>query len=435
MRKSWLMTAALLGLSSQAHAINWIQMQGKEMPNGPDHKQFGFVWVDYQRTQDSRLPAGTPFAGQRAAFNQIGPKLKDSSDLTLRRARVVARGWLSRENNINYFVSALGGDNGVTRLNQGNRVRITDASLSWHPESFSSIRVGMFKYPGSEEALQPIPPRNYINFSNVGGQLVQERFFETDGTNTTQSNQLERPVAAFRDVGVQLFDTIDYQGWQITYAGMLGNGRGIRVDESSSRPETYLYLSAENVFGGHHMKQQGLKLFGWHQDGERDIKVGAAQQERTFDRTRYGAGFTYYGKPWRFTGEWIKAKGMIFNSADGGAVPGSLSNNGLVTASFNVLPDDEADGFYLDAAYTFLPGWTAAVRYDRLNRGTETSAAEREFETTTIGLSWKALKQLRLMLNYEIRDIEAPNLPGGAAPNRILNETDNRVALQALYYF
>ena len=56
-------------------------------------------------------------------------------------------------------------------------------------------------------------------------------------------------------------------------------------------------------------------------------------------------------------GDWVKAEGMIFDGADGGAVPGTISNNGKLVASYNVLPDNEADGWYVDGGYTLFKDW------------------------------------------------------------------------------
>jgi len=59
---------------------------------------------------------------------------------------------------------------------------------------------------------------------------------------------------------------------------------------------------------------------------------------------------------------------MIFNGSDGGAVPGTLNLAASAVASWNVLPNDKADGGYLDFGYRLLPALELDLRYDRLNR-------------------------------------------------------------------
>lgn len=106
------------------------------------------------------------------------------------------------------------------------------------------------------------------------------------------------------------------------------------------------------MFGGTGPFRDGLKLFGWYQNGERELAVGKPQVEETFDRERFWLGATSRQGPWRTSEEWIKADGMIFNGTDGFTVPGSISNNGKLTAPYNVLPKEEADGWYVDRGYS-----------------------------------------------------------------------------------
>ena len=111
-----------------------------------------------------------------------------------------------------------------------------------------------------------------------------------------------------------------------------------------------------------------------------------------------------------------------------------MAGNGAV-ASFNVATEDEADGWYIDVGYKPHPKWELDLRYDRLNRATETSAGEREFENWTVGAQYFFNKKSRILVNYEFRDAEAPGLPGSAVPNRILSDLDDRLAVQLLVIF
>lgn len=422
-------------LVSASHGTNWIMLQGAERPSAPTYRAFGFVGIDYQRTSDSPLPAG-PWKGQSLVLNQIGPDLDDNEELQVTYARLGLRGRFA-EGKFNYFLSPLAGKNGLSE-NGSPHIKFTDVSATLNLIPGARIRIGQFKQPGSEEGLQPAVLRDYVNLSNVGNQIVNERFFDSDGTPTDDANELDEPVSGFRDTGIQVFDAFNLNQWEHTYALMAGTGSGLALynDFGSGRPDWYLYWSSELVFGGKGPRRQGLKLAGWYQNGEREIKTGAAQKIETFDRTRYGLGATYRRGPWRLAAEWVGADGMILNGTDAVAVPGSISTNPAgLTASFNVLPEEEADGWYLDAGYTFFEKLEARARYDRLNRGTENAANERQFDTVTVGATYRFNQHYRLLMDYQFRDVKAPRLAGKALPNQILKDVDDLFSIRFLASF
>jgi phosphate-selective porin len=75
------------------------------------------------------------------------------------------------------------------------------------------------------------------------------------------------------------------------------------------------------------------------------------------------------------------------------------------------------------------------IRYDTMNRATETDAGERKFTTTTLGAQWFFNLKNRLAINYEIRDAEAPNLPSSDTANKVLGSMENRLSLQITSIF
>ena len=417
-----------------AFAANWLMLQGTEPKKTPKIRPFGFVGLEYQRTDGSRLPAG-PWKGQDMVLNQIPPNLEDSEEFQLSYFRLGLRGRL-QDGKLNYWASFLAGDNGISQ-NGTPHVKFTDvsATLSYIPHA--RIRIGQFKWPGSEEGLQPAVLRDYVNPSNVGNQIVNERYFKSDGTPATDPNNLDGPVSGWRDAGVQVFDAFNTGKWEHTYAVMAGTGEGLRLyrNGSAKAPEWYLYWSSELVFGGKGPFRQGLKLAAWYQNGEREIRVGAAQSKKSFDRERFGVAATFRRGPWRAQGEWIKADGMIFNGTDAVSVPGSISNNGMMVSSFNVLPDNKADGWYLDGGYTLFRKLELRARYDRLNRGTDSAATERRFETVTLGATYRFTKKLRVLADYQFRDVEAPGLPSSSTPNKILDNVDDLFAVRGWWVF
>ncbi|MBU1192922.1 MAG: OprO/OprP family phosphate-selective porin [Gammaproteobacteria bacterium] len=436
-RKATISSCIALTVGSvSVQAANWLALQGTE-PAGASERAnvWGFVQPEYQYTDGTELKAG-PFAGKPAQFNQIGPDLDTNSTFSIRRARLGVRGTgFPLDSNVNYFLLLEAGNNGITS-NGGGSVKVTDASVTLNHIKGARFRIGQFKYPGSEEGLMAIHVFDYINFTNVTNMMLLERFFDSDGSVTSVgANDPNGSVGAFRDVGVQVFDWFNTGNWEHSYAAMIGNGNGIARGDDNNDKDLTLYWASERVFGGEGARRQGLKLYAWHQQGKRTLATGPTQTVGDFDRTRWGLGSTFRKDKYRASAEYIKADGMIFNGTDGAAVPGTLNNAATAVASWNILPEDEADGWYIDAGYKVLPNIELDLRYDTLNRATKTSSEERTFTTWTAGAQYSFNKKTRLIFNYELRDAEAPNLAGSAVPNQILDGMDDRVSVQLLAIF
>ncbi len=436
--------AALLATSmtaSNLQAANWLTLQGTESSSSaPRAKVWGFIQPEFQSTNGTELAAG-PWKGQDAAFNLIGPDLETSSTFQVRRARLGVRGTgFGLDSGVNYFLLVEAGNNGITRLGGNGAVQMTDASVTFNYIPNARVRVGLFKTPGSEEGLMAIHVFNYVNFTNMANQQLLERFLDEDGSRTgtdkSAANRPNGPIGAFRDIGVQVFDAIKVGDWEHSYAAMIGNGNGISWSDNDSNKDYYLYWSSELVFGGKKARRQGWKTFAWYNAGTRtlDYANGVAGSQE-FDRDRWGIGTTYLKGKWRAAAEFTWADGMIFNGSDGGAVAGSLNNAGTSVSSLNMLPDDKADGWYVDVGYKVLPELELDLRYDILHRGTNTKKGQRDFETLTVGAQWFFNKKARLIANYEFRSAEAPGFSSSAPPNQILGDMDDRFSVQILAIF
>lgn len=443
-------------LPAASYGANWLMLQGTEKPNAaPTTLLWGFLQPSYSQTDGGTLKGGA-WAGQDAVFNLIAPDLETESQFYLQRARIGVRGQNFPLNaNVNYLVLAEFGNNGITS-GDGGGGKLTDASVTLNHIPGARIRAGQFKYPGSEEGLQAVPYVSpYVNFTNVTDTLLLERYFDRSGIPTnpgalcttalggtadTCANRTNGAVGAFRDVGVQVFDTFAAGEWEHSYAVMLGNGNGIARGDNDDNKDVYTYLSSERVYVGEGPLRDGLKFFIWNQSGKRTLVSGGTGAQNgvggtagttgEFDRKRRGAGVALRTDRYRAMAEYVKADGMIFDGTDGGAVPGAANNAGTAFAGFNIAPVDEADGYYIDFGYRMLPALELNLRYDLLNRRTETAAAEREFVTTTIGLQYFFDKRNRLTVNYELREAEAPNLPGTDPANLVLDSMDDRLSLQ-----
>lgn len=182
--------------------------------------------------------------------------------------------------------------------------------------------------------MTPVVQRDYINVSQVSQQITNETYFDSDGAPMNDANDPTGPTSGWRDTGIQLFDSFKTGDWEHTYALMAGTGTGLAIYNGmgTGRPDWHLYWSSEWVFGGMGHTREGWKLTGWYQDGNREIRVGTAQREETFDRTRYGLGTTFRKGPWRAEAEWIGAEGMIYNGTDSMAIPGSIGKMGNKTS-------------------------------------------------------------------------------------------------------
>ncbi len=449
-----------LMVTGPAQAVNWLKLQGTEPPDASARARiWGFIQPQYQAADGTRLQAGG-WSGQNANFNVVAPDRKSESQFQLRRARIGVRGTgFTLDSNVNYFFLAEFGNNGITAPGNGKSAgRITDASVTLSHIPGARIRVGQFKFPGSEEGLQAIHVFDYVNFTNISDQLLLERFVAGDGSQDgigSYINKPVQPVNAFRDVGIQVFDWFTKGKWEHTYAFMVGNGNGITRGDNNGNKEVRYYWSSERMFAGagsfpseahlapplwnsrkahgaRKARTQGWKLYAWYHDGKRTLTM---ENPGTYDRKRYGIGSTLRKGKLRVGTEYIKGKGMIRNGTDAGAVPGSANNANTAVADINIETDGEANGWYVDVGYLVTPKLELDVRFDVYNRSTHSANKERKFETLTLGAQYFFNKKSRLIVNYEFRNAEAPNLPGSATPNRILDGIDDRITAQLLIVF
>lgn len=433
------MLGGVSGVVTTANAANWLMLQGAERESAaPRAKVWGFVQAQYQ--SDSSDANG---AGGYVPPKLIGPGLKSQSQFNVNRARIGIRGQgMPLDGKVNYFLLAEFGNNGITSGNN-SVANVTDASITMNHIDGARIRVGLFKTPGHEEGLQAIHVFDYINFTAVSNQLMLERFpnatFTGDNPPTTLPTNTglgayDRPVGAFRDVGVQVFDTFKSGKWEHSYAVMTGNGNGLNFGDNDDERDTYLYWSSELVLGGKGPFRNGLKLFAWNQTGKRNYDGNNDGTVETYDRDRSGFGVKYKTKKWRASAEFMSGEGMIFNGPDKpsfGLVPPSVGNPAHPANGLNA----EASGYYVEGGY-YIPGtnWDVGLRYDVYNR-LEDTQFELEFVTTTLGVQYQFNKKTRLTLNYEMHNAEAINFATGAGPNGNLDGVGDRTAIQLTHIF
>lgn len=446
--------------STTAYTANWLKLQGTEPPSTSARaKVWGFIQAQYQH-DFSDANSGDKYIPPKL----IGPNLTSQNMFNINRARIGVRGTgFPIDSKVNYFILAEFGNNGLTHA--GQRVKLTDASVTLNHMPFARIRVGLFKYPGAEESLQAIHVSDYINFTTVTNQLMLERFPNDDNyykisvnntmrANTeaqvygTAPNGFEKPVGGFRDVGIQLFDWISLGQWEYSYAMMFGNGNGLNVGDNNANKTFYGYWSSEWVFDGKGARREGLKLFGWYQTGSRafdqdfsysrvavtdpqtgvesttDFTYSSANKKEWayYDRTRLGVGAKYLKKPFRVTFEYMAGEGMIFlgphkESFDMNVPEGN--GNGLT---------GKANGWYLDLGWQVLQTkYELSFRYDVYNRLTG-DELEVNYATATFGGQYEFNKKTRVTVNYAHRS--ASSATGNAALEDNFSGLGGRLAIQ-----
>ena len=438
--------AALLVGATGAEAANWLMLQGTE-PDGQSARArlWGFIQAQYQgdnsdpNSSDGYIPP-----------KLINPSLQEQSQFTVNRARVGVRGTgFPLDNKVNYFILMEFGNNGITAPGDRN-MRMTDASITLSHIPGARIRAGLFKTPGPEEGLQAIHVFDYINFTTVTNQLMLERFPNENGSYDAAVNnpaiKLPSPnsigafnssVGAFRDTGIQIFDTFKVSDWEHSYAVMYGNGNGLNYGNPDGKYDTYLYWSSEKVFGGKGGRREGLKMFAWGQQGKRllDTTDDDTYNPETFDRKRAGVGIKYLKKPFRATAEYMQGKGMIFMGQD----KASYAIKPEVTATSQNRTgggeDGKADGFYLEGGW-YIPGskWEIDLRYDVYNR-LKDDKFEFKFETVTLGAQYHFNKKTRVNMEVSDRNYEAVNFDSGKGPNDNLDGVKMRYAVQLTHIF
>jgi len=430
---AWFTTMLLSGTVS---ASNWLMVQGTEPDGSADlARVWGFVQVQYQKDQSDPNPAGGYIPPKL-----IGPNFDSQSAFNVNRARIGVRGVaMPLDSKINYFLLLEMGNNGITGPGD-SFAKATDASLTFNHLKGARIRAGLFKYPGAEEGLQAIHVFDYINFTWVTGQMLLERFPNRTYTSNiapqplppaVSLNGFEEGVGAFRDVGVQVFDAFNFgNNWELSYAAMIGNGNGLNFSDNNNDKDVYLYGAVEKVYGGQGPRREGLKIFGWSQNGVRtaDLTNDGVHNPEDYDRDRYGFGVKYLRNGWRATAEFMKGKGMIWQAPHNpswGLGPGQGNPNAPGNGAHG-----KGTGYYVEGGYR-IPGtkWELDARYDVYNR-MDGDLFEIDFKRTTLGVQYFFNPRVRVALNYEFRSAEAQNFPAGAGPNANVDGISDRIGIQ-----
>lgn len=408
--------------STSVYAANWLMLGGTEPPAAAARAMvFGFVQASYQK--DYSVPNST---GGYVVPKMLGPDLDSQDRFNIDHANIAVRGTgFPIDDKVNYFVMLDMGHNGLTK--DGSFAKLTDASVTLNYIHGARVRAGLFKAPTGEEAQQAIQVSSYIDYSQATNLFLNERlpnkgFTDCTGViapcNATTGNvgpyttaqlnsgatldRLKSPVSGYRDTGIQVFDAFKVgHDWELSYAAMVGNGSGVEFGNGDGNYDKYVYLSGEKIFSGEGPLREGVKLFAWNQTGTRllDQTNDSVLNPKKFDRDRSGVGFKYLKNAFRFSGEYVWAKGMIFEGPDKpNFIFTSTANSNGATAKGN--------GWYAEGGWS-IPGtkFELDARYDTATRN-EGNKDQFSFNTWTLGTRYDLNKKTKVMVNYEIRDFK-----------------------------
>lgn len=400
--------------AARANAADWVLLQGTEVPDAQEIvRPWGLLQANAEAFVSGEAvtglsPALEPFEGERAVFNRIGGASDATWGLSVRRARLGLRGVVpGADRRVSYMISAEYGDGQLTR---SDAVVLTDASVTFRAAPGAHVRLGQFKLPLGEEALESNPiAAEFINFTAATAQLLLE--------NPVADGVYTGGASAFRDVGVQVFDAVPIGRASLSYALMVSNGGMGTLEVTNPKDITGRLAFSPVVWGDRyatHRDEVGLWVF--HQQGQRSLDDGDAR------RVRQGVGAKLERDGWQVRGEWIRAAGAL-ELGPNPPFPGE---------ALRVAPDGRAWGGY---TYVHYERGHAAVglRYDALHRSTESDPDLRVFRTLTADVQLVVSPRARLFLDYELRRLGAPY--GSDDARAIASTMGDRLSAQATVVF
>jgi predicted porin len=449
MKKYALPLALLSGLSisGASHATDWITLQGTEPANASTAKIWGFLQPTYTYINSEPVTglqgAAATYNNHQQISNLVGPDLDSTQNIQLFRARLGMRGILRPiDDRINYFVLLEAGRNGLTRE---QNVVFSDASMTFNYIPGMHLRAGLFKLPTGEEALTAVQVAyNYVNYTSVTDGLLNERDMTPKaaipGTPAGLSaGSVMGSLSGFRDFGIEAFNTFRKDRWEFGYAAMVSNGNNINFirDNNSSKDFTGR-LQVSYIFNGAGPMREDANAYIWHQQGKRTF--GSTD----YNRMREGTGFKYLKDKLRFSGEYMRGAGMIYNGPNPPFVDIPTDSTPAPVDTIALQDYNTADGWYLEGGYRFLPKWGVNLKYDEYHRLTniQQAANQRNFKTWTIGGEYFMSKTTHFTMTYEIRKAEVAN-PGASGftaatlnnAEIIANNLGNRFSLEMTFNF
>ncbi len=233
----------------------------------------------------------------------------------------------------------------------GTSAKLLDATIGYKFNPAAKLLLGQLKVPFSQENLISSPKLETINRSQVVEALVAR------GKDVI-GNQNGRDTGA--QVGGSFWQKED--AYLVDYALGVFNGAGINAADGNERKDLAVRLVFKPI--------SALSIGGSFYNG----RYTKSTTEAAAVRNRTGFEFTYVAEPLSLKGEYIKG------------VDSSTSK----------------DGWYLQAAYSFVPKTLQGVlKYDVYD--SDTGKANTESGVSTLGVNYFFNKLVFLQVNYELK--------------------------------
>jgi hypothetical protein len=431
---------AAAAMAAPLHAANWLMIEGTEPPD-VTHRFFGAVQINYENNFGCKNIEGLVDVGsQQFSLNngvvinhcRVGPELRNKdSGFFMPTLMGGVRGNLI-PGRVNYFLAVNAGQNLANykpfKTDREYLATLTDASMTFSYIPGARVRIGRFKKPGPEELMQGLDANDYVFLTDYTARVQIERFVESNakGINAIPGQGYAANIKKYaddadvgRDTGVQFFDAFRLGKWTNSYSVMISMGEGVHGFDLSDSWDRTLYLSSEyDLPGGKGPLKHGVKLYAYHQRGERNFLIDAAgTKSEDFDKIRYGFGIKALGPIFgenngkhRLGFEVMFADGMVHYT------PVSSVTDGPFGGQMNIAAErgNMARGITVDYGYYYNKHWQYDIRFSRnslLYRqdGTRWIAAdERELDFLTLGFNYHFTPDTRVTFDYEFRDVTAP---------------------------
>lgn len=322
-------------------------------------------------------------------FGFMQPKIevtdKGKISFGVLRLRLALRGSVAKtDQKISYFVMLEAGKNGLTRKAP---VVPTDLSVTLSYAPGMRLRFGQFKLPVMDEIVQPLAvTQEFIHFSQTLISMNLE--------NPIKDGAFSGASYAFRDVGMQLFDSFQKGSLSGGYALMVASGHHA-LGSGKMRPDLLLRMQLSKVLKGamNKPKRHEYKVGFWTQDGQRNIA------EATIARRRSGA-FVHVerGSAW----------GMIEGVSGQGALQAGISS-GFVAKRIELMPDASALGLVAGAGIRRRFGQSELAiktRFEHFEQRDQPGSAAMTLRSATLGLGWSPSKKSTFSLDFRARRLK-----------------------------
>lgn len=371
-----------LSLPGVGHAADWLVAQGTEEGRPDDPISVGgFVQVGLEAGVRNQPATGlseplVDHNGEVASFN-----LSPTPTFLVRRARPILRGSIpGTGQRVSWFLSIEAGQSAVTRASP---VVLVDASATFTALRALRLRVGRFKLPTSEEALQSHPAAGEVVPPTEGiRQLLNE--------NTVVNGAYVGGVSGYRDVGAMVFGNAGTRKLDVSWALMVSNGGpvlgGDRAVDVTGRMRVS-WLLGGSATDAHRPE---LAAWVWRQQGARPVDGDPTT------RVRQGAGVQLELPKFRIMAEVQHGRGVL----ELGASPPFAGSPILV------VPDGDAIGASVITRGTFGQ-FSVVGRWSALWRPLADPAQRRGSHAALLGARWSPMPRVRVDVNYEMRFLRA----------------------------